>query len=112
MDIGFLRISCEGKRRAVVVAEIVVLPVMGLSLVIVWHRLRDLVVVLSANEVLWHGALNGGFSIAETDYFQSRNLSLSWNQDLKFLVIGCLYLYFNIDSAVQPNSPLTCQGSS
>lgn len=34
MDSGFLRISCDRKRRAVVVVEIVVLPVMGLSLVI------------------------------------------------------------------------------
>lgn len=62
-------------------------------------------------KVLCHGALNGRFSIAATDYFLSRNLSLSWNQDFKFLVIGCLYLYFNMDSTVQPNSPLSCQGS-
>lgn len=34
MDRGFLRISCDRKRGAVAVVEVVVLPEMGLSLVI------------------------------------------------------------------------------
>lgn len=34
MDSGFLRISCDRKRRAVAVLDVVVLPEMGLSLVV------------------------------------------------------------------------------
>lgn len=116
MDSGFLRTSCDRKRRAVAAVEIVVLPEMGLSLVIRWHQFRGLQCQWLLSGQTKYCAIVllmvDRFGIAATDYFQRRNLSLSWNQDLKFLVIGCFYLYFGIDSAVQPNSLLTWQGSS
>lgn len=42
MDSGFLRISCDRKRRAVAVVDVVVLPEMDLSLVVRWHQFRGL----------------------------------------------------------------------
>lgn len=63
------------------------------------------VIAPSANKVLWHGALNGGFNIAATDYFQGRNLSLSWNRDLKisdYCVLIPLFQHTLGSSAKQP----------
>lgn len=89
--------SDRTRRTAVVVAQ---------SLL---HLLVSMV-VFSANAVLCPGAQSGRSATDAVNCFQSRQLRLSCNTDLKFLVIRCLHL--DMDTVVEPNSTLTWQGNS
>lgn len=89
--------SDRTRRRAVVVT---------LSLL----HLSASMAVFSANAVLCLGAQSGRSATDVAYCFQSREPRLCCNTDLKFLVIRCLHLDMN--TVVEPNSPLTWQGNS